>query len=160
MKQKRCKKCGGYIPDKDGKSIHSPSCRCEKELKEVIADAEKQAEHIIKTTAHVRRKAADFYATRQTHDLKCWPDSFEAICPGEKRFEVREDDRGFDTGDMLLLREFKPEPNDSLPMTHAGKHPTGTYTGRQVKLRVGFVLRGDGNNGVVPGYCVMSIEPQ
>lgn len=30
------------------------------------------------------------------HTLKCWPNSYDAIADGRKRFEWRRDDRGFE----------------------------------------------------------------
>jgi hypothetical protein len=44
------------------------------------------------------------------HALKCWPEFFAAILGGQKRHEVRHDDRGFKVGDRLLLREWDPAP--------------------------------------------------
>jgi hypothetical protein len=41
------------------------------------------------------------------HDLKCWPEPFAAILSGEKRHEIRRDDRGFKVGDVLRLREYR-----------------------------------------------------
>ena len=40
----------------------------------------------------------------KTHELKTLPVSFEAIWDGRKLFDVRQNDRGFATGDLLVLR--------------------------------------------------------
>lgn len=40
--------------------------------------------------------------------LKTWPEPFEAIWRGDKRYEIRKDDRGFGVRDQLNLREFVP----------------------------------------------------
>ncbi len=42
------------------------------------------------------------------HDLKSWPAFFEHVRAGTKTFELRRDDRGFDVGDKLLIREWDP----------------------------------------------------
>jgi len=42
------------------------------------------------------------------HELKVWPAYFHPICEDKKRFEVRRDDRGFQKGDVLWLREYNP----------------------------------------------------
>lgn len=42
------------------------------------------------------------------HELKIWPEYFEAVVLGQKRFELRVDDRGFKVGDRLKLKEWEP----------------------------------------------------
>jgi ASC-1-like (ASCH) protein len=61
-----------------------------------------------------------------THELKTWPQFFEAIVDGRKTFELRVNDRGFNAGDQLRLREFKPE--------------SVFYTGRELLVDVTYVL--------------------
>ena len=80
-----------------------------------------------------------------THELKTWPGPFEAMWQEQKRFELRPDDRGFQVGDRLWLREWNPD--------------TGEYTGRELRdVVVKFVLRGKTAErfGLRSGYCVMS----
>ena len=43
------------------------------------------------------------------HELKTWPQFFEAIIDGRKTFELRVNDSGFNAGDQLLLREYDPK---------------------------------------------------
>ena len=43
------------------------------------------------------------------HELKTWPKYFAAVRSGQKRFEIRRNDRDFKVGDILVLREFDPE---------------------------------------------------
>lgn len=66
--------------------------------------------------------------TIRTHRLKSWPEHFAALQRGEKDFEIRENDRTFQVGDLLVLQEF-------IPVRHVGLdykpgHPDGTYTGK------------------------------
>lgn len=77
------------------------------------------------------------------HDLKCWPEFYAAIQSGAKRFEVRENDRDFRVGDVLILREWS---NDAH-----------VYTGQETWHRVTYMLTG-GSFGLAPGFVVMSIE--
>lgn len=82
------------------------------------------------------------------HDLKCWPEPFEAIVRGDKRHEVRHDDRGFSLGDFLRLREWNPIKQQ--------------YTGRSIDVTVTYIVRGGHGAGLerVPeDIAVMSIAP-
>lgn len=78
------------------------------------------------------------------HSLKEWPSHFGAVKSGKKRHEYRNDDREppFEEGDELLLKEWNP--------AEIG------YTGREIKVRVTHVLRGQAFK-VVSGKCIMSI---
>jgi hypothetical protein len=76
-----------------------------------------------------------------THELKTWDEYFEAIWNHTKTFEVRNDDRKYETGDMLTLRE-------TVKLT-------GEYTGRAIFARVTYLIR---NCEFAPtGKVVMSI---
>lgn len=43
------------------------------------------------------------------HDLKITPKYFDDVWNGIKRFELRKDDRDYQIGDTLLLREWDGE---------------------------------------------------
>jgi hypothetical protein len=79
----------------------------------------------------------------KTHHLKSWPEFFEPMLTGAKPFELRKNDRDFQTGDILLLCEFDPN--------------TDRYTGREVKKRVTYVLRGIGSVGTIAPYKGLSM---
>lgn len=81
-------------------------------------------------------------ATAIEHELKTWPESYEAVRDGRKLFEWRRDDRAFQRNDTLLLREW-----DEL-----GKR----YTGRSLRCCVTYILRGPFFQ-VPQGYAVLSI---
>ncbi len=85
----------------------------------------------------------------RTHRLKCWPEPFQAMVDGRKRFEFRKDDRGFCVGDELLLREWDPAPFNDASYGAVG------YTRRELRGEVTYVLRGF---GVPDGYDVMGIS--
>lgn len=79
----------------------------------------------------------------KTHDLKTWPEPFAAVWSGAKSCEIRKDDRGFDVGDALLLREYDPK--------------TEAYSGRHVIADVTWLARGP-DWGLPIGMCVMAIS--
>lgn len=60
------------------------------------------------------------------HELKIWPEYFEAVKSGKKTFEIRKNDRNFKEGDILVLKEFVPTE--------------GEYTGRSIEVVVTYVL--------------------
>ena len=77
------------------------------------------------------------------HELKTWPEPFKAVKEGLKTFEYRWDDRHFQAGDTLLLREFDPY--------------TGLYSGDKVEMEVTYLMRGP-LFGIPKGHCIMSIK--
>lgn len=83
------------------------------------------------------------------HTLKCWPDYFDAIQRGEKPFDVRRDDRGFQKGDTLLLQKFDPKRQRYVtsPFDHIC----------ELRRKVTYVLTG-GQFGIEPGYVVLGLS--
>jgi len=58
---------------------------------------------------------------------KIWPEFFEAVSRGEKKFELRLADFDIKEGDTLILEEWDPK--------------TKKYTGRRVEKKAGYVLK-------------------
>ena len=85
------------------------------------------------------------------HELKTHPQYFSMVYDGTKKFEVRKNDRNYQLGDELLLKEFVPQ----------GYYEDGTqgeyYTGRIIQSRIDYILNG-GQFGIEEGYCVMSLS--
>lgn len=83
----------------------------------------------------------------KTHELKTWPLYYQDMVYGPKNFEVRRNDRDFQVGDLLVLREFDPT--------------TMEYSGREATRRVTYVLDGGGEDafGLAAGHVVMGIGP-
>lgn len=92
----------------------------------------------------------------QEHELKCWSNSFDAIAERRKKFEWRLDDRGFEVGDVLVLKRW----NNPLVMGHAAFNGYVDYNDESprntLRVRVTYILRGV--FGVPANYCVMSVE--
>jgi hypothetical protein len=102
----------------------------------------------------------------KTHELKTWPLSFEALLAGQKRHEYRPDDRGFAVGDLLHLREWRPQHTESCRwqdghcvLCRRGKDEPlpGEYTSRELWASVTFITP-SGSFGVPEGFCVMTVQ--
>jgi hypothetical protein len=79
----------------------------------------------------------------KVHELKTHKEYFVPIFTGFKQFEIRKDDRDFEVGDELVLKEF-----DKANLV---------YTGRFLHRRVDYILRG-GQFGLEEGYVIMSLS--
>ena len=80
---------------------------------------------------------------RVTHKVKCWPEFFQPMLNGLKRFDLRRDDRpeGFQVGDQLLEQEWDPKLVSGYDeaMTAMEALQKG-YTGREVLVRVDYIM--------------------
>lgn len=85
----------------------------------------------------------------KTHTLKTWPSYFEAIQRGDKRFEIRKNDRDFAIGDVLHLKEYDPGLDVVID-----RHK---FTDRSLLCTVTHIIYG-GQFGIDPAFCVMSIQ--
>lgn len=66
------------------------------------------------------------------HELKILPQYFQAVKNGTKTFEVRKNDRGFQNGDEVTLREWDPETRST--------YEVGGYTGDYMDFKIGYVF--------------------
>lgn len=76
------------------------------------------------------------------HELKTEPPFFDRVVDGSKPFEVRKDDRGFQPGDTLWLREWSQD---------AG------YTGREARRRVTYLFDLGAPMVNAPGFVVLGL---
>ena len=76
------------------------------------------------------------------HELKILPEYYDAVRCGDKRFEIRKNDRDFHSGDILRLKEWDGEK----------------YTGEELDAIVRYILYGIDEYGLAEGYCIMSID--
>ncbi|MCX6803994.1 MAG: DUF3850 domain-containing protein [Candidatus Diapherotrites archaeon] len=63
----------------------------------------------------------------QIIEKKCWPEYFEKILRGEKKFELRLADFKIEVGDTLFLREWNPK--------------TKEYTGREIQKVANYITK-------------------
>jgi len=89
------------------------------------------------------------------HELKIWPQYFEPVSQGLKTFQIRKNDRGFQAGDTVVLREWDPELvekiTSSTPLDQFTTLPKG-YTGNRATFSIGYVLSID-DERVVFSLC-------
>lgn len=83
-----------------------------------------------------------------THQLKTWPTYWDAIDQGKKNFEVRRNDRAFQTGDVVEL--YRTDGDHIGSLVQMSVEP--------LRFRIGWLLQG-GQFGIEPGYCVFSLLP-
>lgn len=79
---------------------------------------------------------------RKVHVLKTLSRFLDPIGNLDKTFEVRKNDRGFQVGDILHLREWLPP---------------GKWGPRNITCFVTYILEGPAF-GIAKGYCVMAIK--
>lgn len=74
------------------------------------------------------------------HELKIIPRYFYDVIEGKKTFEVRKNDRNFNVGDTLILREYS----------------NGEYLSGYAKVRVIYIL--NDTQYCKEGYVILGIE--
>lgn len=97
----------------------------------------------------LRAIQAEKLATNTFHQLKCWPEFFGAIQRGEKRHDLRRNDRNFKVGDMIELWEFDPKLGEG-------------FTGLTQDVRITYITSADSpcaysEIGLQPGFCILSL---
>jgi len=87
------------------------------------------------------------------HELKTDPDVFDAVVRGEKKFEIRFNDRDFCVGDLLILRKTRytgEEMKNGKPLE---------YVNGYFACYVTYILHG-AIYGLKEGWVIMSIQPR
>ena len=78
----------------------------------------------------------------ERHELKILPQYFQRVWDGTKTFELRKDDRDYQRGDILVLREWDGEK----------------YTGSALCVKVTYILQDAEKYGLKDGYVIMGIR--
>ena len=76
------------------------------------------------------------------HEIKIYPQYYKAVVSGEKTFELRKNDRNYQVGDMLKLKEWDGEK----------------FTGHSTMVRVSYVYKGTNKFGLSEGFCILGIK--
>ena len=77
-----------------------------------------------------------------THELKILPKWFKDVQENKKNFEIRKNDRNFEVGDYLILKEWDLRK----------------FTGRYVIRQIEYIYKGDGTYGLSEDYCVLGLQ--
>ena len=86
------------------------------------------------------------------HRLKSWPEFFQPIATGERKFDLRRFDRSFKVGDSIEFLEWQPDSDGG-----------GDYTGHACRCLITSMLRGVGTGGIEPlkglagGYVILGL---
>lgn len=82
-----------------------------------------------------------------THELKCQQPWFQAVWDGYKPFEVRRNDRNFQPGDHVMLKECWLDDQGEVQ-----------YTGRTAGREITYVLRDGEQFGIAPDVVVLGLD--
>ena len=112
------------MTEKGGQQMAEHGLSLPGEYADALADAGKHVEYVV------------------VHELKCWPEHFQAIKRGDKTLEIRRNDRDFKVDHVLHLHEWDPVIEG--------------YTGDELYRVVTHVLPG-GQFGLAEGFAALSI---
>lgn len=96
----------------------------------------------------------------QVHALKTTAVYYDAIERGEKNFDVRRDDRGFQKVDVLVFERCYDADHVkrySYGHSYEVERDLDGKARRSLQRRVTYILTG-GQLGIEPGYVVMALE--
>lgn len=103
----------------------------------------------------------------KVHELRTWPDEFQAMLDGRKPFDIRNGDRDFQVDDILILREFEICPSclgigtaDKRTPCSVCQGEAGAYTGRKICRKVTYILNSHPVGipfGLRPGYVALGV---
>jgi len=77
------------------------------------------------------------------HELKTWPEYFQAIKQGRKKFELRRNDRDFLVGDILRLKEYDP---------------VDEWFGETLDVKISYVLKNCYDFGLRKDFVLLGIR--
>lgn len=89
------------------------------------------------------------------HELKILPQYFNAIKEEKKNFELRKDDRDFQVGDVLMLKEF------NLQEKYETIEGAETYfSGNKILRQITYIFKDETESmGLSKDYAILGIKP-
>ncbi len=128
----------------------------EKQIDKAVKKAEHATVRVLQATVEAERVAETAMFSKEVsetdtikpeykinHQLKTYPEQFEAVRRGIKTFEYRLNDRDYKVGDILRLFEYLQKEEET--------------TGQFIDVEVIYLLEG-GNLGIPNNYVIMSIK--
>ncbi len=91
----------------------------------------------------------DIQKNHKEHMLKTDPAVFQDVLDGSKTFEIRFNDRGYQIGDLIVLKETKftgQQMKSGQPLA---------YTGREIQKRISYVL---GGYGLQDDWVILGVQ--
>lgn len=76
------------------------------------------------------------------HELKILPQYYDEVKSQRKTFEIRKDDRDYQVGDTIILKEYN-----------------GDYTGNKCKRKITYIMRDAKEYGLNDDYCIIGMQP-
>lgn len=98
------------------------------------------------------------------HELKTWPEFFDAVKRGDKTFEVRRNDRGFQVGDTLRLVRWQPSQGHGyagggFETDDDGKPWWHSHGGKRAEIDVVVTYKMDGGRfGLDQPWCILGFK--
>lgn len=80
----------------------------------------------------------------KTIEVKIWPVQFDAVVSGQKRHEVRVNDRDYQEGDQVVMHCWNPM--------------TKEFDGRSVSAEIGHVTRGFGLPADIVVFTLLNVK--
>lgn len=68
------------------------------------------------------------------HELKIWPQNYARVADGSMTFQVRDNDREFQQGDSVTLKEWDP-----TPINANSEAPKGFTESPNLEFKIGHV---------------------
>jgi hypothetical protein len=83
------------------------------------------------------------------HELKIWPQFYCRVAEGTKTFQIRKNDRAFQSGDIVVFKEWDPSPVNPTDIS-----PRGYTASPPIEFTIGYIEYLDKN------MVVFSLIPQ
>ena len=90
--------------------------------------------------------------TMKEHEIKVWSEYWDALDSGEKNFEVRRDDRGYQKGDILVLAKY--DRKRDLHFLEGNRFGADKII---IRREITYILTG-GQLGIEPGFVVLGLK--